>query len=169
MAEQYALNVEAADYLRARGAPVTPAKVESFVRERLAQNGEVLPGAAVDEIVTAVNALMQQANTQRKDTTMGKEQEFAGVTRDGKNAGVIKRERLEEAQQYQQPEDYFAEPRLSESRRAELEMLAEGLRAQLGSAQLTPSNRIRLQQELTLIERTLGKTNSADERRGFAR
>ncbi|HXM38293.1 MAG TPA: hypothetical protein VN908_06505 [Gemmatimonadales bacterium] len=157
----------AGDYLRTRGTPVTPAKVESFVRERLAQNGQVLPGAAVKEIVTAVNALVH--NTQRKDTTMGKEQEFAGVTREGKNAGVIKTERLEQAQQFapSQPVRPYEVPplsdrlgpqsgyRLSDAKRQELEAQAGSLRLLIAAPGISPTMKIRYEQDLAKIERLL--------------
>jgi len=71
----------AGDYLRERGTSVTPAKVESFVRERLAQNGQLLPGAAVKEIVTAVNALTEKyPHNEKGQTTMKKEQQYAVPT-----------------------------------------------------------------------------------------
>jgi len=79
--ELYQSVFDAADWLKARRSPVTPAKVESFVRERLAQNGRLVPGATVAEITTAVNALVQRTNhiTQgvRTMKTGKEEQRFA--------------------------------------------------------------------------------------------
>src|SRR5436309_2743753 len=67
-----------------------------------------------------------------------------------------------EAQQYMPTVPYWNEPRVSDSKKAELEAEAEGLRAQLPSPDLTPAQKIRLQQALTHIERILGKTGSGD-------
>ena len=41
------LCLEAGAYLRTRGSPVTPEKVESYVRERAAQAGTLYPGATI--------------------------------------------------------------------------------------------------------------------------
>ena len=54
------------------------------------------------------------------------------------------------------------EPRLSDSKKAELEAEAAGLRTQMRSPDLTPSQKIRLEQSLTHIERVLGKTGTGD-------
>ncbi len=54
------------------------------------------------------------------------------------------------------------EPRLSDSRRAEYEVEAAGLRVKLQQPNLSPAWRIRLEQELQQIERILGKAGSGD-------
>ena len=69
-AEEAALCFEAGDYLRARGGPVTPEKVESFVRERAAQAGKVISGASIADITVAVNAMLAKANIQPQERSM---------------------------------------------------------------------------------------------------
>jgi len=163
----------AGDYLRARGSPVTPKKVESYVREQAAQQGTLYPGATPSEIVTATNALMEQANitTNARSTSMGKTRMFSEPRKpDGSGGRVLTVEvQPKSAQQYALPQDYFAEPRLDAARRAELESELAGLRTQVASAGLTPVQRIRIEQSITHLERILGKTNEEDARRAFAR
>ena len=57
---------------------------------------------------------------------------------------------------------YWNEPRVSDSKKAELEAEAAGFRTQLQSPDLTPSQKIRIEQALTHIERILGKTETGD-------
>ena len=66
------------------------------------------------------------------------------------------------AQHYAPTVPYWNEPRVSDSKKAELEAEAAGLRTQLQSPDLTPSQKIRLEQALTHIERILGKTGTGD-------
>ena len=171
--EEAALTFGAVDYLRARGTRVTPEKVESYVRERAATNGQLLPRASVREITMAVHALGEQHHLNEKGhIPMGDKVEFAAVNREGKNMGVLEGERIgptPPAQQYAEPQDYFAEPRVSPSKRAELEAEAAGLRTEMQSPGLTETQKIRLEQALVAIERTLGKSGSDDARRTFAR
>ena len=63
MAEETALCDAACAYLRAQGAPVTPEKVESYVRARSAEAGVLLPGASIAQITTAVHALNARMHT----------------------------------------------------------------------------------------------------------
>jgi hypothetical protein len=126
--------------------------------------------AGVDAAIKSLDKTLAARN-QERSTTMGEKAQFAAVNREGKNVGVVEMEHIgptPPAQQYAEPQDYFAEPRVSESKRAELEAEAAGLRTQLQSPDLTPSQKLRLEQSLTAIERILGKSSSGDARRNFA-
>ena len=66
------------------------------------------------------------------------------------------------ARQYAPTVPYWNEPRVSDSKKAELEAEAAGIRTQLQSTDLTPAQKIRLEQGLIHIERILGKTGTGD-------
>ena len=66
------------------------------------------------------------------------------------------------AQQYAPTVPYWNEPRVSDSKKAELEAEAEGIRASLRNPDLSPAWKIRLEQSLLHIERILGKTGGGD-------
>ncbi len=147
-AEQGAVVTLAVNEMRKEGVPVTPKKVE--------------------QVVNAV----EQANNARAPFE-GREVVglFAGVTREGKNAGVVKHVRVgaKPAQQYAEPRDYFAEPRLSAAKKAEVEARLRGLETEMQSPGLTPVQVIRLEQEAEQLRRILGKANEQGATRTFAR
>jgi len=69
---------EARDWMLAHGIPCTPEKLASFLREKLAQRGRLLPGASVAEITRAVSALLTHNNiTHKEETTMKTDRRFA--------------------------------------------------------------------------------------------
>jgi len=173
------LRTVASNELRKLGMPVTAENVDALIAmarqtKAKAGNSKAVPTPAELKATTEqMLANMKTPEGAAAPVTNAREiVEFAGVDRHGKNAGVVQAERIgpkPPAQQYAQPEDYFAEPRLTDQKRAEYEARANGIRTELNSPGLTPVQTLRLEQELQQIERVLGKTNSGDERRSFAR
>jgi hypothetical protein len=84
LTNEAALIFAAGDYLRARRSPVTPTKIERYVRAHAAQQGTLYPGATPAEIGIAVNALIQQAtNAQPEEhqmSTQKQERQYAVPT-----------------------------------------------------------------------------------------
>jgi len=71
------LTQEARDWMLAHHTPMTPEKLASFLREKLAQRGRLLPDATVAEITTAVDALMTAHNIQQGVEMKTEGQRFA--------------------------------------------------------------------------------------------
>ena len=100
----------------------------------------------------------------------GKKREFLEPRRpDGSGGKDVLTVQMQPAQQYAEPQDYFAEPRLSAAKKAEAEARLRGLETEMQSAGLTPVQVIRLEQEAEQLRRILGKANEQGATRTFAR
>src|SRR5438105_4413001 len=120
MSTEFELINHAVHRMKAEGVGVTPGTVERAVN---AATGKT----TVSEVVAGVNRLAEQMGVREP-------------LRDREVVGP------KPAQQYAPVVPYWNEPRVSDSKRAELEAEAAGIKTQLKSPDLTPSQKIRLEQ-----------------------
>src|SRR6266576_3245429 len=142
MATEYELIEQIGEALRREGVTISPANVEH-----------------------AVNVVRGQRPRPRTRVRQFAVANSVGTNLGGERGGVLQvsgPDRTTPKQEYAAPTALPNEPRLSDSRRAEYEVEAAGLRVKLQQPNLSPAWRIRLEQELQQIERILGKAGSGD-------